>query len=251
MVDEECAETVARALEAGYRHVDTAQMYTNETAVGDGIARAAVDREEVFVATKVQPGNLAHDDVLDSTEESREALGVDAIDLLYVHWPIMAYEPETTLPAFDELVDRGVVEHVGLCNFTRPLIAEARSVLDAPVVAHQVEMHPLLPQEPLVEDAAEHDASLVAYAPLGQAEILDHPLVVEVAIEHGATPAQVCLAWLVERDHVVPIPKGRGDHVEENLAATAVDLSGEAIDRLDDIEERKRLVDPAQAPWSE
>src|SRR6056297_2542196 len=136
---EACTENVVRALEAGYRHVDTAQMYDNERAVGEALERADVDRADVFLATKVLPENLAHDDVIASTETSLDRLGVDAVDLLYVHWPVAAYEPESTLPAMDEVVERGFTRHVGLSNFTVEYLEEAREILDAPVVAHQVE----------------------------------------------------------------------------------------------------------------
>ncbi len=103
---DQCAESVRTALERGYRHVDTAQAYGNEAAVGEGLAAADVDREDVFLATKVWNSNLAHDDVLESTEASLSKLGVDAVDLLYVHWPAGAYDPEGTLSAFDECTNR-------------------------------------------------------------------------------------------------------------------------------------------------
>lgn len=100
---EQCARTVQTALELGYRHIDTAQMYKNEAAVGDGIDRADVPRQEIFLATKILPDNLAHDDVLATTDESLDRLGVEQVDLLYIHWPMRAYDAEDTLSAFDRL----------------------------------------------------------------------------------------------------------------------------------------------------
>ena len=142
---ETCAESVRLALEAGYRHVDTAAGYDNEAAVGRGIDAADVPREAVFLATKVSTDQLAYDDVIASAERSRELLGVETIDLLYVHWPIRSYDAPETLAAFDELVDRGLIRHVGLSNFTPDLLDEAREHLDAPIFAPQVECPPLLP----------------------------------------------------------------------------------------------------------
>lgn len=244
---EECVETVSLALETGYRHLDTAQVYDNDAAVGRALADAPVPREEVFLASKVHPGNLAPGDVRDSVEDTLAGLGVDRLDLVYVHWPMGAYAAETTLPAFDDLRDDGLARHVGLSNFTPALLEEAHEVLDAPVFAHQVECHPLLPQRELRELAA-GEYHLVGYSPLGRGELLDHPVVVDIAAEHGAGPAQVCIAWALEHG-IEPIPKARGEHVTENFAARDLTLPPEDIARLNGIEERRRVIDPRGAPW--
>jgi 2,5-diketo-D-gluconate reductase B len=242
-------DSVAEALDAGYRHVDTAQMYDNEAAVGRGIRQSGVDRAEVVLATKVHPTNLAAEDVRRTTRESLDRLGVDSVDMLYVHWPVRAYDAETTLPAFDALHDDGLVEHVCLSNFTPELLDEARSILDAPIAAHQVECHPLLPQRELRSYAAEHGHRLVAYSPLGRGAILDHPVLETVATKHDTSTAQVCLAWTVAHD-IVPIPKATGPHITENLDATALQLDAEDLAALDSIEDRRRVIDPDSAPWN-
>lgn len=248
---EQCAASVRTALDLGYRHIDTAQLYENEAAVGRGIRATDVDREEVFLATKVSTRNLAYEDVLSSTEESLDRLGVGYLDLLYVHWPLRTYEPEDTLAAFDELHDDGVIEHVGLSNFEPDLLAEAPSHLDAPIFAHQVEMHPLCPQSELHEIAIEEDHWLVAYSPLARGDALTHRTVRSVAEEAGITPAQVCLAWLLAKERVVPIPKATGaPHIEENWEARNVALTSEQIDRIDGIERHERQVDFERAPWN-
>ena len=247
---EQCAASVEAALEIGYRHVDTAQMYDNERAVGRGIASAPVDREDVRLATKIHPTNLAPEDVRRTFGESLDRLGVESVEMLYVHWPTKAYGPETTLPVFDELHAEGAVEHVCVSNFTPALLDEAREILDAPVFANQVEMHPLLPQTELVEYARRHDLYLVAYSPLGRGEVLDHPVLNEVADEYDATPAQVSLAWLLGHDRVVPIPKATGrDHLRENFAARELALDDSAIDRIDAIDDRERVIVPDENPW--
>ncbi|MEF8863609.1 MAG: aldo/keto reductase, partial [Haloarculaceae archaeon] len=163
---ETCIESVRRALETGYRHVDTAQSYGNESYVGEGLRRADVDREEVFLATKLETGNLAYDDVLETTEESLDRLGVEQVDLMYVHWPLDTYDPEETLPALDEIRDRGLAKHLGVSNFEPRQLEEARKVTDSPIFANQVECHALLHQDELLADAREHDYWLVAYSPL-------------------------------------------------------------------------------------
>ena len=138
---ETCVESVETALDCGYRHLDTAEGYENERAVGEGLEAADVDREDVFLATKVSSENLARGDVLEHARASADRLGVETLDLLYVHWPIRAYDPEETLPALDELHDEGLVRHVGLSNFLPGQLDEALDRLEAPLFAHQVECH--------------------------------------------------------------------------------------------------------------
>jgi 2,5-diketo-D-gluconate reductase B len=249
---EQCATTVKTALEIGYRHIDTAQMYDNERAVGRGIASAPVDRDDVWLATKIHPTNLAPDAINRTFTESLDRLGVDAVDMLYVHWPTRAYDPDATLPVFDELYSDGKVDNVCVSNFTPALLDEAREILEAPIFANQIEMHPLLPQSELVEYAQRHDHYIVAYSPLGRGEILDHPVLTEIADEYEATPAQIALAWLLDHDRVVPIPKATGTpHLEENFAAQELTLADETIARIDAIDARKRLLVPDANPWGE
>jgi len=157
----------------GYRHIDTAQGYDNEASVSVGIDRTDVGREDLFVATKLSTGNLSYDDATATARVSRDRLGVDSIDLLYVHWPINTYDPEETLPALDDLVDDGVVDRIGLSNFQPDQLDEAIDRLDHDVFAHQVECHPLLQQEKLRERAAEHDHWLVAYSPIARNRVAD------------------------------------------------------------------------------
>ncbi|SHL50035.1 2,5-diketo-D-gluconate reductase B [Haladaptatus paucihalophilus DX253] len=246
---EQCAETVRTALSLGYRHIDTAQMYDNESGVGDGIAAADVPREEVFLATKVLPDNLAHDDVLESTAESLDRLGTDYIDLLYVHWPMKAYDAEDTLPAFDTLYDDGTARNVAVSNFTPELLDEARDLLDAPVVANQVEMHPLLQQDELHEYATEHDITLVAYAPILRGDADDVPELRDIAAKYDATPTQISIAWLQGLENVVPIPKATGEsHLRENLSAP--ELADEDMEVIAAIDNEERLIDPDGAAWN-
>lgn len=249
---EQCVRTVASALERGYRHVDTARYYGNEAAVGEGIATAAVPREEVFLATKVHPfkEGLDYDGVYAGARRSMELLDVDYLDLLYVHWPVGDYDASDTLAAFDDLVDDGLVRHVGVSNFSPTLLDEARNALDAPLFANQVELHPFLPQSELVAYAQEHDHYLVAYSPLARGEALSLPVVRSIAEKHDASPAQVCLAWVTSHENVVAIPKATGeDHLEDNLAATDLELDGDDLAAIDGVDRRERFVDREGAPW--
>ena len=246
---EECANAVATALEMGYRHVDTAQAYDNEAAVGEGLARADVPREDVFLATKVWIDQFAHDDVVASTEESLEKLGVDYLDLLYIHWPAGEYDPVDTLAAFDDLYDEGLIERVGVSNFEPEQVTEAVETADAPIFANQIECHPLLPQDELRAHCADHGVEVVAYSPLARGEVFDVPEISEVADKHGVSEAQVSLAWLREKG-VTAIPKATSEtHVRDNWASRTLELDDEDVSIIDDIGRTERLIDPDFAPW--
>jgi len=248
---DDCVESVRTALEAGYRFLDTAQMYDNEPAVGAGLRLADVDREDVVLASKILPDNLGYEDAKRSSEASLERLGVDAVDLLYVHWPTGAYDAEESLRALQELHDEGVARAVGVSNFTPELLDEAREILDAPITAHQVECHPLFPQDELRAYADEHGHTLVGYCPLGQGEIFDTPELQEVAERHDTSPAAVCIAWAVAKG-VVPIPQSTDeDHIRANLDAAELELTEEDIATIDAIEAEERLIDPDAAAWNQ
>jgi 2,5-diketo-D-gluconate reductase B len=247
---DQCATSVRTALETGYRHVDTAQAYGNEDAVGQGIADADVPRGEVFLATKVWIDSLGHDDVIETTRASLRRLDVESVDLLYVHWPAGQYDAEGTLSAFQELVDGGLVDRIGVSNFQPRHLDEARDVLREDPFANQVEMHPLLPQADLREYAAGRDLELVAYSPLARGEVFDVPEVQAVAEKHDVSEAQVSLAWLREKG-VTAIPKATSEaHIRDNVASLDLELDDEDVAKIDSIDRRDRQVDPGFAPWS-
>ncbi|MFC4987584.1 aldo/keto reductase [Saliphagus infecundisoli] len=247
---DQCAESIETALEMGYRHIDTAQAYDNEEAVGEGIAAADVPREDVFLATKVSTSNLASEDVLETAHESADRLGVETIDLLYVHWPKGSYDAEDTLSAFDELYDKGLIENVGVSNFEPRHIEEAMDILDAPVFANQVELHPLLPQEHIREACENYDVEVVAYSPIARGEVFDVEELREIAANHDTSEAAVALAWAREKG-VTTIPKATGrDHIADNWESLSIDLDSDEVNMIDSIDRINREVDPDDAPWN-
>ena len=250
---EQCRNSVRTALEVGYRHIDTAEAYGNEEAVGEGLAAADVSRDDVFLATKVLHPKFAegytHNDIVDSVHQCLDRLDVDRVDLLYgVHWPGGEYNPEETLDACADLHDDGVADHIGVCNLTPSLLDEAREVSDVPIEALQVEMHPLLQQETLRNYCTTHDISLVAYAPLGYGAVFEHPEIQGIAEKHGVSEAQVSLAWLREKG-VASIPKASVDeHIRDNWASLEFDLDQEDIETIDGTEREDRQYEPDYAP---
>ncbi|WP_435358533.1 aldo/keto reductase [Haloarchaeobius sp. DFWS5] len=235
-------DAIASALDAGYRHLDTAQIYENEAVVGAGIEQSKISRDDVFLATKVWATNLAPEDVRESTEASLDRLGVDSVDLLYVHRPIEAYDPEKTLQAFDALVDDGLTNHVGVSNFTREELAEAREHLDAPIFAHQVEYHPFFQTPELLADNRANDERVVAYSPLAQGKVFDDSVLQDIADAHDSTPAAVAIAWLCQKEGVVTIPKaGSREHQTSNLAAADLALTDAECERIDALDRGEEL----------
>jgi 2,5-diketo-D-gluconate reductase B len=248
----ETAATVADALAAGYRHIDTASAYGNEAEVGEGIRQAGVDPAQVWVTTKVWIDDFPRDRLRASAERSLSKLGLDRVDLLLLHWPGPDFD--VVRAALDELKalrEEGLIRELGVSNFPGYMLTEA---LDhAPeIFADQVEYHAKLSQHELRDLAAEHDLLLEAYAPLGGSAktMVGEPLLKEIAQQHGATPAQVALAWLARQDHVVVLPRSTDpDRRRENLAALDLDLTDEDVARLDELSERReRYFDPSFAP---
>lgn len=248
LTGDDCERGVAHALSVGYRHIDTAQMYGNEAQVGAGLAGSSVDRDEVFLTTKIDNRNHAPDAVRSSTEESLRKLGTDHVDLLLIHWPVGDVPIEDTLDAMVGLVDAGEVRHVGVSNFTPEQVE--RAVAHAGIFANQVEFHPFLGQDALRDLAVAHDHMLTAYSPLARGDVFDDETLTEVARAHGADPAQVALRWLLSLDHVAAIPKATSaDHIESNYAAQDITLTDDEIARISGLARGQRLVDPPFAPW--
>jgi 2,5-diketo-D-gluconate reductase B len=254
LAGEDDVDLIATALDdIGYRHVDTARMYENEAVVGEAIRQSGVDRSDLLVATKI--GHFTEPEktpeyVHTGVRESLDRLGVDTIDLLYHHWRRHPEEIETVLPVFEELVEDGLVEHVGVSNYTIDDLERARELIDVPIVANQVEMHPLLAQERMRDYLRDREITLVAYSPIAQGDVFDVPEIAAIADDHDTSPAVVSLAWLLSKEGVVPIPRsGDEAHVGENYEALDLELTDDEIDRIDAIETQHRCEDPDWMEW--
>jgi diketogulonate reductase-like aldo/keto reductase len=248
----ETEETVADALAAGYRHVDTAVAYGNEEEVGRGLARLGVDRDEVWVTTKVWMRDYAPPDLRASAEASLRRLGIERIDLLLLHWP--PEDHAELAPALEELQrlrSDGLIRELGVSNFPAYMLREAIEIAPE-LFADQVEYHAKLSQREILEVAGEKDLLVEAYAPLGgsASDMVEEPVLKEIAAAHDATPAQVAIAWLAHQDRVVVLPRSTNpERRRENLAALELDLAAEETARLDELSERReRNFDPPFAP---
>ncbi len=231
LTGEECTKAVERALALGYRHIDTAQVYGNEGEVGRGIQSSGVDREEIFLVTKVWTSDFSYERTVQSTRESLRKLCTDYVDLLLMHWPNPSVPLEETLGAMRELQEEGSVRHVGVSNFPPSMVEEAAQ--HATVFCNQVEYHPYRAQDGLLEQAREMDYLLTAYSPVARGAVLNDGTLLEIGKAHGKTPAQVALRWLIQQEKVAAIPKARSeDHLKSNLDVFDFELSDEEMERI-------------------
>jgi len=233
----ECTRIVEAALAVGYRHVDTAIMYDNEEAVGQGLRASTVPRAEIFLTSKIWYTDIGAGKLQRAAEASLKRLGVDYLDLLLIHWPNPATPVAESIGALNEVRSAGLARNIGVANFTLPLIAEATRLSQAPLVSNQVEYHPYLDQSKVLAACRAAGMALTSYCPLyrGGPMFLE-PAVVAAAEAHGRTPAQVVLRWHVQQDGVVAIPRTtRTERLRENIDVFDFALSEEemaAISRL-------------------
>ncbi|HYD66363.1 aldo/keto reductase [Azospirillum sp.] len=244
-----CERTVRAALDLGYRHLDTAQMYGNEAEVGRALAASGVPRDDVFVTTKVWMDRLGRADVLRSTADSLRALGTGWIDLLLIHWPNPRIPLAETLGAMAELKAAGTVRQIGVSNFPVALVRQAVEEVGAELFCDQVEYHPLLSQRPLLGELRRHGMVLTAYSPLAHGAIPREPTVARIAAKHGRTAAQVAIAWLLAQDNVAAIPKALSEsHLRANLEAADLTLDADDLKAMDALQGGTRTCDPGWSP---
>ena len=214
----ECVSAVKEALHLGYRHIDTAEMYANETEIGRALKGSGVPRGELFITTKVWTNHHRAADFKKAAEASLGRLGLSTVDLLLIHWPNPSVPLAETIGALCQLVREGKTLSIGVSNFSPALLKEAITLATVPVVCDQVSYCLTENRKDLLTYARSQGVSLCAYTPLGKGAFLDRPELKEVSQKYGKTPAQVALRWLVQQKGVAAIPKASGaKHMKENI----------------------------------
>lgn len=198
---------VPAALKLGFRHVDTAQIYRNEAAVGEAIAGSGVARGDVFLTTKVWIDHFAPDRFAASVDESLAKLKTDHVDLLLLHWPNGSVPLADQIGALNAVREAGRTRHIGVSNYTIALLAQARALSAAPLVTNQVEDHPYLDQGRLLAAMREAGMALTAYYAMADGKVFADPLLAEIAARHQRSIAQIVLRWLVQQEGVVALSK--------------------------------------------
>ncbi|HEY3893481.1 MAG TPA: aldo/keto reductase [Bradyrhizobium sp.] len=249
MQGEVCRAAVESALGLGYRHIDTAEMYGNEDAVGAAIVNSGVARRDLHVTTKVWNENLAPDSIRRAFDGSLSKLRLDHVDLYLVHWP----SNNMNLPAmFETLVrlkEEGLTRAIGVANFNIALLRTVVEEIKAPVACNQVEYHVMLDQTPLRKYLKSKAIPLVAYCPLAQGRAASNEALIAIGSKHNASAAQVALKWLLDQDEVAAIPKAsRRESQQANLGALNLRLDDADRKAIAALPKNQRFVSPGFSP---
>ena len=241
-----CFEAVRHALDLGYRHIDTAQMYGNETEVGWAVRGSGFTCDQIFLTTKLAPGNYAAAAVERSTEESLRRLATDHVDLLLIHWPTGEVPLGETLGALAALRQAGKARCIGVSNFNVALLREAVETHGAELLCNQVEYHPYLSQHAVLAAVRQHGLMLTAYSPLARGRVQRDAALTAIGRKYGKSPTQVALRWLLDQDGVAAIPKAASRaHLAANLAVFDFALGAADRAQIDALRAGYRVVDPA------
>ena len=226
-----CTDSVQNALDIGYRHIDTAQMYQNEEEVGNGIKRSKVKREDIFVTTKIATSHLEPDLIKSTTNESLHRLDMDFVDLLLIHWPVSGMDLKACLETMFELKDKGKIKHVGVSNFNPQLFKKALDI--GPVVNNQVKFSMHEKQFENLEIARQRDVTITAYSPLERGSITSDDVLSGIGKKYNKSASQVELRWLIQLGNVSVIPKAASEnHRIDNLNIFDFELSDEDMERI-------------------
>ena len=235
MDTETAYESVSTALDLGYRHVDTAQAYENEDGVGRAITESSVDRDEIFLTTKVLPTNRSIEAIVASVEESVDRLGVEAVDLLLIHWPNPLADLETVMQGLNEARDQGLTRHIGVSNFGKDRLDRARDLSAAPIFTDQVLFHPWWPQRDLLRYCQDEGVVLTGYSPLANGGMIGNETLAEIGDRYGKTGPQVAIRWATQHRNVMTIPMSTSrQHLAENIDIFDFKLTGAEHDRITD-----------------
>ncbi|MEV4727482.1 aldo/keto reductase [Micromonospora humida] len=229
------AEAVGRALEIGYRHIDTAEMYGNEAEVGEAVRASGLDRSEVFVTSKLNNGFHRPQDARRAFESTLSALKMDYVDLFLIHWPLPTrYDGDfvSTWKALEEFQRDGRARSIGVSNFQVPHLERLAAEADVVPAVNQIEVHPYLTNEQVRAYGGEHNILTEAWSPIAQGRVLDDPTIVDVAEQVGRTPAQVVLRWHVQRGDIVFPKSTTPKRIEENFRIFDFTLDDTAMERI-------------------
>lgn len=227
---------IKTAIEFGYRHIDTAQLYNNERVVGEAIQTSSIPRDEFFVVTKINRNNLEYDDLITSANTSYEDLGNSKIDLLLLHAPSTTVPIAESIRGLNTLQDEGLVEYIGVSNYSVDQLAAAQSASSSPILTNQVEYHPFIDQQDLLTYCQSNDIMLTAYTPFANGKIHRNTTLTRLADQYDKTPAQITLRWLTQQSMVCTIPKSsQQKHLQENIDIFDFDLSSEDMRTISEL----------------
>lgn len=247
MPENEVHSILPKALKLGFRHVDTAQIYKNEAAVGEVIAASGIARADIFLTTKVWVDRVGHSAFIASVDESLKKLKTDHVDLLLLHWPQSEMPLADRIGALNELRKAGKVKNIGVSNFSTTLMAEAVKLSDAPIVNNQIEYHPYLDQTKVLAQAHKTGMSVTAYYLMADGAVPKDAVLKDIGAKHGKTAAQVVLRWAVQQKDVIALSKTATEsRLPENFDVFDFALSEDEMAAVHKLARPNgRIVDPA------
>jgi 2,5-diketo-D-gluconate reductase B len=248
---DECYTSIRMALDAGYRHIDTAEGYNNEEFVGKAVAESGVKRADIFITTKVAPEHLGPGQVMPHVKVSLDKLRLEQVDLLLVHWPSIKDQYDITdyMTQFAEVFDKGLAKHIGVSNFTKRHLDAAITILGhRPITTNQVEIHPLMQNRVIVDYTRSKKISTTAYSPLARGAVNNNETLIAIGKTHKASPGQIALAFLMAEGHIVIPSSGSKQRIEENLASQHIQLSADDVTAIRGIDAGHRLVNGDWCP---
>ena len=242
-------DALTTAVEIGYRAIDTAQAYGNEADVGAALRTLGMPRSELCITTKIRPSNDRDERFIPSLRESLDKLGVDRVDVLLLHFPPADGDVAPSVRRLQEAVRLGLASHIGVSNFTAAMMKAARSATSLPLVANQVEFHPLLDQRVLLRAATETGIPLSSYCSVARGEVFKYPLFDDIAKGYGKTAAQVVLRWILQKGVAITTMSTRTENIRANFAVMDFVLSSVDMDRIDVLNATHyRIVDRPRVP---
>ena len=237
-----CKKVVRKSLELGYRHIDTAAMYENESEVGSGIVDSGVDRKEIFLTTKINTIDVNNEGIVDAFHKSLSDLKTDYVDLLLIHWPTFSTNLGDMLEIMYGIKESKKARAIGVSNFNTALLNECTRLGFEDIYCNQVEYHPFLSQEILLKKMNQMGVIPVAYCPLCRGDVAKDSVIIELSKKYNKTPAQVTLRWIIQQNAVVIPKSAKKRRLKENIDIYDFEIDNQDMDRIHSLARGQRLV---------
>ena len=245
------SEALSTALDVGYRAIDTAQMYQNESDIGKTLEHSGISRDELLITSKVPVDKYTHNDFLPSVERSLEQLKIDSLDVLLLHWPPADGDIEQPLEFLLNAQQSGLCKHIGVSNFTSSMLRRCKEITNTPIVTNQVEFHPLLNQDTLLQASAETGIPLASYCSVARGEVFKVDLLNELATDYGVATGQIVLRWILQKGVSVNAMSTNPVNIQANFDVLSFTLSNVDMARIEQLTHTNyRIVDKHLVPWA-
>ena len=243
--------TLSTAIDVGYRSIDTAQMYGNEKDIGECLSTAAIDRNDLFITTKVHPDHFTDKLFIPSVEKSLRDLRIDQVNVLLLHWPPIDGQILNSLQLLEQAYNQKLALHIGVSNYTSTMMRSAASIINAPLTINQVEFHPLLNQDALLVASNETNIPLSSYCSVARGQISQYPIFDEIGKNYGKSSSQVALRWILQKGVSINSMSTKRKNIENNFNVTDFVLSSIDMNRIEAMTNlNHRLIDKDLVPWA-